>query len=231
LTTAATHYQEGLDLIPNYPDLLTAMGALRGVQGRFDEAIHYLEKAVEQNPDHVNAGTYLQEVRKKREMQQRRSGLVDKSAVALQDASLERCMKAGDLGVAVSKTQKPDSSYPLLEEEPDDITERSKDKKKKRHRKRKRDPKAKRSKRKRRRRKRYHDLSEDSSDDNSLTEDSEKSRRRKSKRKHRRKEQQRKRRDCDSDAASTSDDNSRTTVDSYKVNKRRRRERRKKGPG
>ncbi|EEC43499.1 predicted protein [Phaeodactylum tricornutum CCAP 1055/1] len=91
-TTARHHYQQGLDLVPRHADLLVAYGSLEANQGKWDRAQQLLQQALEVDATHVNARRYLEEIRQAVALRQRRSGLADKSAVALRDASLEQQM-------------------------------------------------------------------------------------------------------------------------------------------
>jgi tetratricopeptide (TPR) repeat protein len=216
-TTARHHYQQGLDLVPRHADLLVAYGSLEANQGKWDRAQQLLQQALEVDATHVNARRYLEEIRQAVALRQRRSGLADKSAVALRDASLEQQMMQTattiqSSTVATAATATEDNPYPLLPETREEKDDR---RKMKRH---------KKSKHRKTRRRRRRRSEKDNSvvDDVSLSlSDSTSSSARRKKRRQRHKERRRK--EKQTVHSSTDDEQSLSTADRDRRSRKRRR--------
>mmetsp|Transcript_5240 Transcript_5240/g.9205 ORF Transcript_5240/g.9205 Transcript_5240/m.9205 type:complete len:436 (-) Transcript_5240:1035-2342(-) len=102
---AARCYQDGLDLCPNYVELLVAKGALEANRSCYDKSISLLRNAIRIDPNCSNANSYLEAVLEKKQrhnQKQRDQGSNINGALmklradqAMQDAIAERAFLTG----------------------------------------------------------------------------------------------------------------------------------------
>jgi len=150
---AEAFYKKGLHLVPDHVDLLVAYGALCANQGRMDEAIEKLEKAITLDPQSPNAQSYLDAVRRRQveTSQRQKSPSVDiRTDRALHDAELENAILFGSSKKRTKAASISNHTYPLVNEDSDEKADAdsSVDRRTRKHKKKERKYK-KRSKRKR----------------------------------------------------------------------------------
>jgi tetratricopeptide (TPR) repeat protein len=105
-------YEQGLEMVPNHVDLLVALGCLYANIGQRDRAAHHLQRALDIEPDHLNAKNYLAQIQNS----SRQSAFAIKSKAAQFDASVEQAFAAGDdMQPAQTKTSYTEE-YPMLDE-------------------------------------------------------------------------------------------------------------------
>lgn len=111
---AAAAYKRGLDLVADHVDLLVADAARQANGGERRAALAQLERALEIEPEYVNAKRYHEEITAHVGTHERPSGLAAKSDRALQDALLEAGLSQGS---SLVSNKLVSSRYELLPSE------------------------------------------------------------------------------------------------------------------
>ena len=115
---AEEYYKKGLDLVPEYVELLVAYGALCANQGRLEEGIAKLEKATKIDAQSPNAQSYLDAIRRRQSEAKSKATPTTRSRSdkLVQDVMAEHAFLTGAT-TSIKLNHNGCGSYPLVYEE------------------------------------------------------------------------------------------------------------------